>query len=137
VFTKIMTPVDLAHVGTLEKTLQCAADLATHYKVPVVYVAVTAPQPSKIAHTPQEFAEKLEAFAKEQGDKHGIEVSSHAVTSHDPTIDLDPTLLKAVDETGSDLVVMATHPPNFSDYIWPSNGGYVAEHSKASVMLVR
>jgi nucleotide-binding universal stress UspA family protein len=137
VFTKIMTPVDLAHAETLEKTLQCAADLATHYEAPVVYVAVTTPQPSKIAHTPQEFAKKLEAFAKEQADKHGIETSSHALTSHDPSIDLDPTLLKAVDEIGADLVVMATHPPNFSDYIWPSNGGYVAEHAKASVFLVR
>ncbi|WP_372893189.1 universal stress protein [Rhodosalinus sp.] len=136
-FKKIMTPVDLVHADTLQKTLQCAADLSGHYQAPVVYVAVTAPQPTKIAHTPQEFAQKLEAFAKEQGDKHGITTESHAITSHDPTIDLDDRLLKAVGETGSDLVVMATHPPNFTDYIWPSNGGYLAEHSKASVLLVR
>lgn len=136
-FSKIMTPVDLAHVGTLERTLQCTADLAAHYKAPVVFVGVTTGTPSSVAHTPQEFAKKLDAFASEQGTRHGFEASGHAITSKDPAIDLDPTLLKAVEETGADLVVMATHPPNFSDYIWPSNGGYVAEHAKVSVLLVR
>jgi nucleotide-binding universal stress UspA family protein len=132
-----MTPVDLAHAKTLEKTLKCTADLAAHYKAPVVFVGVTTGTPSSLAHTPQEYARKLDAFAKEQGAKHGYEASGHAMTSHDPAVDLDPTLLKAVEETGADLVVMATHPPNFSDYIWPSNGGYVAEHAKVSVLLVR
>lgn len=136
-FSKIMTPVDLAHAETLQKTLQCTADLAAHYKAPVVFVGVTTGTPSSLAHTPKEYAQKLDAFAKEQGEKHGYEATGHAMTSHDPAVDLDPTLLKAVEETGADLVVMATHPPNFSDYIWPSNGGYVAEHAKVSVLLVR
>jgi nucleotide-binding universal stress UspA family protein len=59
------------------------------------------------------------------------------LTSHDPAADLDPTLLKAVEETGADLVVMASHVPGLTDYIWPSNGGTVARRAKVSVMVVR
>jgi len=42
-----------------------------------------------------------------------------------------------VEEAGADLVVMASHVPNVTDYIWPSHGGWVAEHSDASVFVVR
>ena len=45
--------------------------------------------------------------------------------------------LKAVEEQKADLVVMQSHVPNLTDYIWPSNGGTVASHSRASVFVVR
>jgi nucleotide-binding universal stress UspA family protein len=132
-----MVPVDLAHKGDLDKALKTAADLASHYGVPVCYVGVTSPQPGSVAHTPEEFAKKLEGFAQDEAKKHGHEASSKSYTSHDPTVDIDDTLLKAVKETDSDLVVMASHAPNILDYVWPSNGGKVAEHAKASVFVVR
>ncbi|MGP6088799.1 universal stress protein [Antarctobacter jejuensis] len=136
-FKRIMVPVDLRHADRLEKALGCAADLARNYKATLVYVGVSAAAPSSIAHTPAEFADKLKAFADAHGADYGISVEAHAVTSHDPSTDLDPALLKAVDETGADLVVMASHVPNITDYIWPSNGGTIAGHAKVSVMVVR
>nr|WP_246594385.1 universal stress protein [Mameliella sediminis] len=132
-----MVPVDLAHADRLEKALGCAADLAKHYGATVIYVGVSTTAPSSIAHTPQEFATKLAGFAEAQGAVSGIATEAHAVTSHDPATDLDPTLLKAVGETGADLVVMASHIPNLTDYIWPSNGGTIAGHAKVSVLVVR
>jgi len=137
VFSKIMAPVDLAHLDKLEKALRCTADLARHYKARVIYVAVTSALPGKIAHTPEEFGRKLDAFAAEQGEAHGIATSSHPMLSHDPTTDLDQALLMAVTETGADLVVMQSHIPNVADYIWPSNGGDIAAHAKISVFVVR
>jgi len=137
VFTKIMIPVDLAHAAKLAKSLDVGAALAKLWSAPVTYVGVSAATPSSIAHTPKEFAAKLAAFAEAQATQHGITTHAHAMTSHDPTTDLDPTLMKAVDEVGADLVVMASHIPNLTDYIWPSNGGTLAGHSKASVMVVR
>ena len=136
-YKKIMVPVDLAHKGDLDKALQTAADLAKHYQAAVCYVGVTSPQPGSVAHTPEEFAKKLEQFAQDEAKKHGHDASSKAYTSHDPTVDIDDTLIKAVGETGSDLVVMASHAPNVLDYVWPSNGGKVAEHAQASVFVVR
>ncbi|SEO88803.1 Nucleotide-binding universal stress protein, UspA family [Salinihabitans flavidus] len=136
-FKKIMTPVDLAHKEALTRALQCSADLASHYGAEVVYVGVTAATPSSLGHTPEEYSKKLDAFAKEQGETHGIDASAHMIVSHDPRTDVDDVLLKAVGELNADLVVMQSHVPNVFDYIWPSNGGKMAEHAKSSVMVVR
>jgi nucleotide-binding universal stress UspA family protein len=137
VFKKIMTPVDLAHQGDLKKALQCTADLAKHYGAEVVYVGVTAATPSSTAHNPEEYSEKLDAVAKDQADQHGINATAKTVVSHDPSTDVDDALLRSVKDTGADLVVMASHVPNVLDYIWPSNGGKMAEHAKCTVMVVR
>ena len=136
-YHQILVPVDLAHTEQLEKALKTAADLAKHYQCPVCYVAVTSAAPGSVAHNPKEFGEKLEAFAKQQGARHGHTASGQAIVSHDPTIDLDANLMKAVEEQNADLVVMQSHVPNLTDYIWPSNGGTVASHSRASVFVVR
>ena len=136
-YKQIMVPVDLAHGDPLGKALSTAADLAAHYKIPVCYVAVGPTTPTEVARNPTEFAEKLTAFAAEQGKSHGHQTHSKAYTSPDPATDLDDVLLKAVGEVRADLVVMASHLPTIADYIWPSNGGKIASHAETSVFLVR
>ena len=136
-FKRIMVPVDLAHRDRLDRALTCAADLARVYDATVVYVGVAAATPGSVAHTPTEFEAKMTEFASEQGAATGVDSEGVAVISHDPSADLDPTLLEAVDQTKADLVVMASHVPNLTDYIWPSNGGTVAAHAKVSVMVIR
>ena len=66
-----------------------------------------------------------------------FEYYDDSLVSHDPSSDVDDILLKAVKDTGADLVVMASHVPNIMDYVWPSNGGKLATHTDASVFLVR
>jgi universal stress protein F len=137
-YKKIMVPVDLTHVKQLEKALATAADLSKHYAIPVCFVSVSAPAPGPISHNPEEFTRKLAEFANSEAAARGLDdVSAKAYTSHDPTIDLDDTLIKAIEETGSDLVVMHSHIPGFPEYIFASNAGYVASHSDASVLVVR
>lgn len=136
-FTRIMVPVDLAHVPALHKALNVAAEMAKNHNLPVTYVGVTAAAPGKVAHNPEEFDRKLKAFGMEQAAANGIEADTRTVISHDPTTDVDDALLKAVDETGADLVVMASHVPGLADYVWPSNGGKLAAHAGASVFVVR
>ena len=136
-YSKIMVPVDLTHADQLQKALSTAADLAKFYNIPVCYVGVTAATPGSIAHNPDEYAGKLEAFAQDAAKKGGHEATALARVSHDPAADLNPTLLKAVEETGADLVVMASHIPNIADHLWPSHGGQIASHSNASVFVVR
>lgn len=136
-FKRIMAPVDLAHVERLGGALACAADLSKHYGAPITYVGVTSSAPSKLAHNPEEFAQKLQAFAEGEAHKHGVDATAHAAIAHDPTTEVDDALMRAIEETGADLVVMASHVPDVIDYIWPSNGGKLAEHAKCSVMVVR
>jgi nucleotide-binding universal stress UspA family protein len=136
-YRQMMVPVDLEHVGALEKALTTAADLARHYGTPVCYVGVTATTPGPVAHTPEEFEKKLQGFAKEQADRHGLETGSRVYVSHDPARDLDGTLIKAIEEIGADVVVMASHQPGFPEHIFASNAGYVASHAEVSVFVIR
>ncbi|MDX1710182.1 MAG: universal stress protein [Rhodovibrionaceae bacterium] len=137
-YKKIMVPVDLAHIEKLEKALETAADLSKHYDIPVCYVGVTSSAPGQVAHTPKEFASKLKDFAAEQEKKYGLtSVDSKSYTSHDPSIDLDETLIDATGDTGSDLVVMASHVPGLPEHIFASNAGEVAMHAKVSVFVIR
>jgi nucleotide-binding universal stress UspA family protein len=137
-YKKIMVPVDLAHVDRIEKALVSAADLSKHYGVPVCFVGVTTSLPSEVAHTPQEYEQKLHKFGQEQVQKYGLHGAEAKVfTSHDPAVDLDDKLLEAIKEVGADLVVMATHVPGVPEHIFASNGGAVASHADVSVFLVR
>ena len=136
-FKKIMTPVDLTHADRLGRALDVTAEMAKTHGAEVVYVGVAASAPNALAHTPEEFAAKLDDFAAAQAAKYGHKASAHAILSHDPSVDLNRTLEAKVGELGADLVVMATHLPNVADYIWSGHGAHVAAHSKASVFLVR
>ncbi|AXS41094.1 universal stress protein [Breoghania sp. L-A4] len=136
-YKRIMVPVDLAHLDQLEKALQTAADIAERYGASVLFVGVTATTPGPVAHNPEEFAEKLEAFAASQGSARGIPTSARAYASHDPSIDLDDTLMRAIADGEIDLVVMASHVPGMPEHIFASNAGHLAAHARVSVMVVR
>ncbi|MEQ8814396.1 MAG: universal stress protein [Thalassobaculum sp.] len=136
-YKSILVPVDLEHADRLEKALETAADLSKHYRIPVCYVGITAATPGRVAHTPQEFAGKLEAFGKDQAARHGIDASTRMVVSHDPAVDLDDSLMQAIADTGADLVVMASHVPGLPEHIFASNAGYLANHASVSVFVIR
>lgn len=136
-YQHVMVPVDLAHVDRLDKALTTAADLSKHYGIPITFVGVTAATPGAVAHNPEEYQAKLDHFARAQGLRHGLAPDMVAYTSHDPAVDLDQTLLKAIDDTGADLVVMASHVPGLAEHVFASHAGSVASHAKVSVFVVR
>ncbi len=136
-YKSILVPVDLQHTDRLDKALRTAADLSNHYGVPVCYVGVTAATPGPVAHTPEEFAGKLEAFGQAQAARHGIQGTTRMYVSHDPVADLDATLLRAIEDTGADLVVMASHLPGLPEHIFATNAGYLANHASVSVFVIR
>ena len=136
-YRKIMVPVDLAHIERLDKAITTATGLAKHYGVPICFVGVTAETPTEVAHTPEEFAEKLEAFGAAQAKRHGLDIDTAAYPSHDPAADLDKNLIAAASENRADLIVMASHLPGLPDHIFASNAGAVASHAEISVFVVR
>jgi nucleotide-binding universal stress UspA family protein len=138
-YRKILVPVDLTHKEKLSKALDTAVDIAKHYNATLCYVAVTNATPSSVAHNPEELAEKLDAFAQEQGKSHGIETDSKVLLTADTAVELDDRLLEAIKDTGADLVVMASHPPGIGDrlHILHSNGANIVKHSDISVFIIR
>jgi nucleotide-binding universal stress UspA family protein len=136
-YSKIMVPVDLAHIERLHKGIATATDLAKHYGIPICFVGVTAETPTEVAHTPKEFGAKLEAFGAVQSKKHGLTIETAAYPSHDPAADLDKTLIAAAEDSGADLIVMASHVPGLPEHIFASNAGAVASRAEVSVSVLR
>ncbi|WMS44274.1 universal stress protein [Acuticoccus sp. MNP-M23] len=136
-YRTIMVPVDMAHVDRLDRSLQVCADLAKLYSAEVVYVGVTTEAPSEIAHTPAEFEARLKAFAEAETATHGHKARVRAYASHDPTSDLNHTLIEAVDDTGADLIVMAGYLPSFADHFRRSHESVLLNRTKVSLLVVR
>jgi nucleotide-binding universal stress UspA family protein len=136
-YKHILVPVDLVHVDALEKAIATAARLAQLFDASVTFVGVTAATPTPVAHNPHEFQQKLEAFAAGKADTYGIRAAGKGYTAHDPAVQIDDTLLQAVDDLGVDLIVMASHVPNVVDAILPSHGGTLATHAAVSIFIVR
>ncbi len=136
-FRKILVPIDLGHLDRLQKALTVAGAEARQHGASVVYMGVTEETPGAVAHNPKEYESKLAALAVEQAGLHGIPAEAFPVVSTDPAAEINKLILKAVKDTGADLVVMASHPPRMLDWILPSHGGHVAEHAGVSVFVVR
>lgn len=136
-FTKILVPVDLGHIERLEKALTAAAEQARTHAAHVVYMGVTEETPGAVVRTPEDYKEKLAAFAAGQAETHGIKAAALPIVSTDPAAEINKLILKAVQDTGADLVVMASHPPRMLDWILPSHGGHIAEHAEVSVFIIR
>jgi len=136
-YSKIAVPVDLAHVEHLGKALKTAADLARHYGAPVCYVGATTETPGPLGHTPAEYQAKLDAFAKAESARHGIDAGARAIVCLDPTIDMDRHLVEAFEAENADLIVMASHIPGVMDHFISSNAAWIASHTDHSVFIVR
>lgn len=136
-FTKIMIPVDLAHKDRMTPALDVATGLARSHGSNLILVSVESDQPSQVARNPEEFRQALARMADETAAASGLTVDSHAVICADPAADMSRELLKAAEDSGADLIVMATHMPGLMDHVFTSHGGYVARHAKISVFLIR
>jgi nucleotide-binding universal stress UspA family protein len=136
-FKKIMVPVELGHLASLDKALKTAADLARANDAEIAFVEIYGPLASGAGKNPPDHAAKLRTFATEQAAAHGVKASAVPVFSHDPTAELTSALMSAITDTGADAVVMASHVPGWAEHIFHSNAGYIACHAPVSVFVVR
>lgn len=136
-YQTIIVPIDLGHVDRLGKALDTAADLARHYDARVCYVGVTATAPDDVAHSPKQFADALKTFADQQAEAHGIKAEAKAFTTSDPAVELDETLVRAIEDLRADLVVMGSHHPGIWQNIISHHGATLAAHADVSLFIVR
>ncbi len=136
-FNHIMVPVDLAHQDIITKAIEVAAGLAKQFGAKVTLVGVTGTSPSAAASSPEDYKDKLAAYADAQSASHGAQFGSHAKVSVDVAVELDDKLEEAAKELNADLVVMASHVPGFADLLHGSKAGYLASHARISVFVVR
>lgn len=136
-FRRIAVPVDLAHPEKLDKALATAVELAQLYAAELLMVAVTSSAPSAVARNPDEFRDKLEAFAQRRSEGRSVAFVPQMLVAKDPSAELDHLLDKHFHNKGVDLVVMASHVPGFRDYVFSSRAGFLASHTDLSVLVVR
>jgi len=136
-YTHILVPVDMAHSDDLKKAVQTAADLAKLYDAKVTLVSVVGGLQAKVSNSSGKYSLKLAEFSQGVSELHGVDFESMVYEVPDPSVQVDGTLLKVVEQVGADLIVMASHQPGWAEYLVNSHGGRVASHARISVFVVR
>ncbi|NIA71328.1 universal stress protein [Pelagibius litoralis] len=139
-YEHILVPVDIEQMETSEKAVRTAVRIAQDYEATLHFLTVVAPLGS-FASTffPDGFSkevskaarEKLHAFTHSRN-LDGLKVQH--VVAHGAIYD---QILSIAGKVNADLVVMASHRPELSDYLLGPNAARVVRHANCSVMVVR
>jgi len=134
-YSKIMVPVDMRHREQSQKALETAADLAKHFGASMVLLTVDHPLGHhSLQEMPEQHNPAFDAFVAEEQRLLGVDkleaVFTHADVAHQ-------RICEEAEELGVDLIVMGSHDPRLSDYLFGSNASRVVLHTPCSVMVVR
>ncbi len=136
-FNHIMIPVDLHLPPEVHKAVAVAGEVAKWQNARVTLVSVTGTQPGDVTASDASISKDLAALADDLSAKSGAEVGTKNIHSVDVAVEVDGDLTRAAEEIGADLIVVGTHAPRITDYIFSSHAGYLAKHAKVSVFVVR
>ncbi|WP_298937128.1 universal stress protein [uncultured Ruegeria sp.] len=136
-FDHIMIPVDLHMPPEVHKATTVAAEVAKWQNARITAVSVTGTQPGDVTQSDSAIAKDLAAFADQLAEQSGSQVETRNIHSVDVAAEVDGDLTRAAEEIGADLIVVGTHAPRITDYIFSSHAGYLAKHAKVSVFVVR
>ncbi len=140
-FSTILCPVDLEEESSWRKALPVALEMQRTFeaRLELLTVLPALDRAVIVQYFPKDYPEtslknaraRLEAFAR---DNVPEAVSVRAHVAHGSVYD---EILKTADEVGADLIVMASHRPELSDYLLGPNAARVVRHAKGSVFVVR
>ena len=137
-YSRILVPVDLEHVDKLTKALELAGKTAKQHGATLDYVdvvdAIPTTSPLPVGHS---VADRLRKFAEAQARAYGISVDECVTLRSDLRINVGSDVVKAAEDEGCDLIIMASHIPGIKDHFLISNAGYVAAHAPISVFVIR
>lgn len=92
------------------------------------YVSFEIPEDIR-AKVETETAASLHALAGKVGLKQAETRVRHGVPHRE--------ILAAADQSGADLIIIASHKPGLEDYLLGSTAGKVVRHARCSVLVVR
>ena len=138
-FERMMVPVNRQYVDRLQDSLKIAARRAEEDNATVGYVTMTGSLAKRAARRPEELEGKLQAFAREPGEIHGIATGSKMMRSTVVAVELDDRLVQAQGDLDADLVVMASHIPGVADrlHLIISNAAELAKRLPVSSFILR
>jgi nucleotide-binding universal stress UspA family protein len=135
-YKKILVPVDLAQIDKGEKILKKAMELVDDGgSILLLNVAEDIPGYITI-ELPADFIEASVKQATELLAALNIKTGANAevlIRVGSPAREI----LATAEENGADLVIIASHRPDFSNYLLGSTADRVVRHAKVSVLVDR
>jgi nucleotide-binding universal stress UspA family protein len=140
-FASILLPIDLGDSSSWERSLPVAEALARSFsaKLHVITIIPDFGMPIVGSYFPEDFEARTLEAAK---DSIARFVSEHVAPelkaeAHIGQGTIYSEIIKAADQLGCDLIVMASHRPEMRDYLLGPNAARVARHTSRSVLIVR
>jgi nucleotide-binding universal stress UspA family protein len=135
-YSKIIVPVDMGQIEKGEKILRIAMTLKDQGGG-ITLVNITENLPGYLTiEVPADFTDKNVADATERLKALNVACGANADIVVRVGAPADQILLLA-DEIGADLIMVASHRPNFSNYLLGATADRVVRHAKCSVLVDR
>lgn len=140
-YNDILLPVDLNHESSWIRALPVAVAYCQAYgaRLHVITVLPDFGMPIVGDYFPEDFkqqtrddaAQQLHAFTQEHVPA-AVPVQVHVAEGK-----AYREILHLADKTSADLIIMASHHPEFSDYLLGSTAERVVRHARQSVLVIR
>jgi nucleotide-binding universal stress UspA family protein len=128
-FKKILIPVDLDYPDVAAKAMETAKGLAAAEGAALTVISVQPLAIDESGNPPPDYQPKMDAYlARQGGNMKGILKLGGSISAE---------IRYAAEELETDLIVMGSHDPHFTDYLIGSNAAHVALHTPCSVLVVR
>lgn len=140
-YKQILLPIDLGNADTQSKALQAAVEHCQAFgaKLHILSIVPDFGVGFVSSFFPDDYAEKaIDEATKHLSDYVKANVPKDvSVSSAVAQGSIYEGILACAREQKSDLIVMASHRPELSDYLIGPNASRVVRHANCSVMVVR
>ena len=138
---KILLPIDLFHEGGWEKTVDHAVSLVRLHDAELHVLTVIPDYGMAVVGSffPKDYSENA---LKETREKLDAFVEGYLPADTDPVVHVRhgtiyEQIIAMADKLDVDMIVMASHRPEMSDYLLGPNAARVVRHARRSVTVIR
>ncbi|WP_108879785.1 universal stress protein [Anderseniella sp. Alg231-50] len=140
-YKSILLPVDLGHKSSWEKAAPEAVALAKQHGAKIHLLTVIPDFGMAVVGSffPSDYAEQALQSSSEKLASLASEIVPDDLLAkvHTAHGSAYQEIINTAKKQGCDLIVMASHRPEMSDYLLGPNAARVARHADQSVMIVR
>ena len=138
-FKTILVPMDIESQKSPEDMLNAVDRLADKDAI-VRFLFVVHSTPTLVAQfLPSDFEKRAseESLARLKELAGRVDLGKRRTDFTVVHGDVYPEILRVADEHKADLIVLASHKPEFEDYLLGTNAARVVRHSKCTVLVLR
>lgn len=139
-FKNILVPIDITHTQSIEHAINAGTKLSDTSGAKMTLMTVIADAPNLVAaQLPPNYAEEAASAAAEQlkaiAGSAGLDEGSVDIVVKDGSAYHE--ILEQAQAMSADLIVVASHRPELSDYLLGTVAARVVRHANCSVLVLR